>query len=126
MYVSGGFVGYGWISCWRQAPNFQPFNGSNFWTTCLNWINNPNIQPHSILLDVFRIRTGHHGWSVCRSLKKLKNERSAMFRGSAIQTLEEILFSVRIWIIIKKIYLHQQKMNGNDAIIYWYFERTTH
>ena len=22
------------ISCWRQSPNFQHLNGSNFWTTC--------------------------------------------------------------------------------------------
>ena len=27
------------------------------------------------------------------------------------------------WIIINKICLHQEKMNGNDAIIFWYFER---
>ena len=41
-----------------------------------------------------------------------------MFRGLAVQKLEEICFSVKICIIIKKICLHQQKMNGNDDIVF--------
>ena len=47
------------------------------------------IQPHLMFL-VYLLATN---WlSVCRSLRKLKNEGSTMFRGSAIQKLEEKCF----------------------------------
>ena len=48
-----------------------------------------------------------------------------MFIGSVVQKLEEKCFSVKIWINIKKICLPQKKMNGNDVLIFWYYERTT-
>ena len=83
------------------------------------------IQPHwtHLMFLVYLLAT--NVLSVCRSLKKLKNEGSTMFRGLAVQKLEKKNFSVKIWIIIKKICLCQQKMNGNDAINFWYFGRTT-
>ena len=56
--------------------------------------------------------------SICRSLKKLKNEGSTMFRGSVAQKLEKKTFSIKILIIIWKICLRQQKMNGNDIIVF--------
>ena len=49
-----------------------------------------------------------------------------MFRGSAVPKLEKKFVSAKIWTIIKEICLGQQRMNCNDAIIFWYFERTTH
>ena len=74
-----------------------------------------SIQPYLMFL-VYLLAT--NGSSVCRSLKKLKNEGSTMFRGSVVRKLQEKCFSVKIWITIKKICLHQQKMNGNDTIIF--------
>ena len=50
-------------------------------------------QPHLMFL-VYLLAT--NGLSVCRSLKTLKNEGSTMFRGSAVQKLEENCFSVKL------------------------------
>ena len=50
--------------------------------------------------------------------KSWKNEGSTMLSGPMVQKLEEKCFSVKIWIIIIKICLHQQKMNVNDAIFF--------
>ena len=50
-------------------------------------------QPHLMFL-VYLLATD--GLSVCRYLKNLKNEGSAMFRGSAVQKLEEKFFSAKI------------------------------
>ena len=153
------------ISCWRQPPNAQYLNGSNFWATCLICMNNPSLESYYVVLfkyyafdhfscdvfaDVSRFSSiskkvchvvvsnpiqyhlmflvyllATNRWSVCRFLKKLINERSTMFRGSAVQKLEEKCLSVKIWKIFRKICLGQQKMNDNDAIIFLYFERTT-
>ena len=44
-----------------------------------------------------------------------------MYTGSAAQKLEGKHFSVKAWIIVKKICLCQQKRNGNDAIMFLYF-----
>ena len=41
-----------------------------------------------------------------------------MFRGSVAQKLEKKTFSIKILIIIWKICLRQQKMNGNDTIVF--------
>ena len=53
-------------------------------------------QPFSTPFDVFGILIGHLCVTVCRSLKKLKNEWSTMFRGSAVQNIEEKCFSAKI------------------------------
>ena len=81
-----------------------------------------SIQPNLIFLVYLLVL---NVLSVCRSLKKLKNEGSTMFNGSIVQKLEEKYFIVKIWIIIKKIWLRQRKMNGCDAITFWYFKITT-
>ena len=52
-----------------------------------------HVQPHLMFL-VYLLVT--NGLSVCRSLKKIKNEGSTMFRGSTVQKLEEKCFSVKI------------------------------
>ena len=80
------------------------------------------IQPHLMFL-LYLLAT--NGLPVSRYLIKLKNGRSTMFRESAVQRLAEKYFSVKVWIIIKKICLRRQKINGNGAIFFWYFERTT-
>ena len=46
-----------------------------------------------------------------------------MFRGSVAQKLEKKTFSIKILIIIRKICLRQQKMNGNDTIVFSHFEK---
>ena len=51
------------------------------------------IQLHLMFL-VYLLAT--NGLSVCRSLEKLKDEGLTMFRGSAVQKLEEKCFSVKI------------------------------
>ena len=105
------------IFCWRQHF-FIDFRKN---TSCCI------IQSHSTPFDIFGIVIGYQciisHISVCKSLKKLKNEGSTMFRGSAIQKLEEKCFSVKIWIIIKKICSRQQKMNCNYPIFFLHFER---
>ena len=80
------------------------------------------IQPHLMFL-VHLLAT--NVLSVCRSLKKLQNEGSIMFKISAVHKLDRKCFSVKIWIIINKICWCQQKVKGSDTIIFWYFERTT-
>ena len=65
------------------------------------------IQAHLMLL-VYLFATKM--LSVCRSFSKLKNESIS---GSK--------FEENFWIIITKICLLHQKINGNGAIIFWYF-----
>ena len=67
-----------------------------------------------------------NGLSVCRSLKKLKNEGSTMFRGSAVQKLEEKYFSSKNLTNHLENMLRSAEMNDNDAIIFWYFERSAY
>ena len=50
------------------------------------------IQPHLMFL-VYLLAS--NVLSVCRSLKKLKNDRSTKFMGSAVQKLEEECFSAK-------------------------------
>ena len=40
------------ISCWRHhfyLPVFKHLNGSNFWTTCPVWINNPLMESYYVV-----------------------------------------------------------------------------
>ena len=36
-----------------SSPNFQPLNGSNFWTSCPIWINNPSLESYYVFVFKF-------------------------------------------------------------------------
>lgn len=57
------------------------------------------FESHSALL-VYLL--GSNVLSICRSLKKLRNEGSTMFRLSAVQILKKNCFVRKIWIIMQK------------------------
>ena len=94
------------ISCdiFARACNFSSISGKIHHVASFN-----PIQLYLMTINVI---------SVCRSLKKLKTEGWNLFRGSVVQKLEKKCFSVKIWIIIKKICLYQQKINGNNVITF--------
>ena len=60
-----GFVGYE-ISWWRQPPNFQPLNGSNFWNTCLIWMNSLSLGSYHVIIFIYNAFDHFH---VMRLLK---------------------------------------------------------
>ena len=72
------------------------------------------IQPHSTLVDVFHIFSGHQWVILSSSFKMLKNEVIHAQGGSGSK-----IFSLKIWIIIKKLSTCQQKMNDNNVISFY-------
>ena len=89
------YLAIDYLSCniFADASSFSSISGKIRHVASLN-----HIQPHLMFL-VYLLAT--NVLSVCRYFKKLKNEGSTMFRGSAVQKLEEKCFSVRIWTIVK-------------------------
>ena len=116
--ISEQLVWFGWITSQWKAIMLSDI--SNFsWHYPILF----NLLVYLFLILVYLLAT--NGWSVYRPLKKLTEKLSAMLRGSAPQKLEEKRFSVKIWLIIRKICLRQRKMNGNDTITFSYFEKAT-
>ena len=62
-------------------------------------------QPHATPFDVFVIPIGHQWLISMWNSQKVKIVESTMLIGSVNQKLKEECLSVKIWIIIKKMYL---------------------
>ena len=90
-YYAVGFIYYAFghfhIFSFAEVSSFPSISGKIRHVTPFN-----HIQP-TLMFLVYLLAT--NGLSVCRSLKKLKNEGSTMFRESAVQKVEEKCFSVK-------------------------------
>ena len=110
------------ILCWRQLfflPIFQHLNCSNFWTTCPIWMNKSSLESYYVV--VFKYYAfDHFSCLFCWGQQFFIDFRKNMSGG--INHVQGISASKIRWkmffrknLIIKKIYLHQQKMSGNNA-----------
>ena len=79
-----------------------------------------NLSLESYYVAVFKYYAFDHlSFDIFAGFSSFSSISGKIEEGSAVQKLEEKSFPVKIWIIVKKIWLSQQKMNGNDAIIFY-------
>ena len=161
--VPGVYEGCDWnflLTSAFSASNFQPLNGSNFWTTCPIWMSNSSLESYYVVVfkyyafehlscdsfaDVSSFSLISEKISLAASFKPIWRHMARFFKkerkffrvwwnkswliflliGLFLSKLKQSNKKNSFWIIIEKICLHQQKMNPNDAIIFWYFVRTT-
>ena len=88
------------MSCWHQRFCLPTLNGSNFPITYSIWVNNSLESYYTIVLKYYAFDQLSSNifadisnvLSICRSLKKLRNEGSTMFRLTAVQILKKNCF----------------------------------